>query len=51
MAHIDYQHLARRTAFVKTLREKAFNIENNKKCGAYQRGFSSIVYNIFLTKQ
>ena len=51
MAHIDYQHLARRTVFVKTLREKAFDFENNKKCDGYQRGFSSMVYNIFLTKQ
>ena len=47
MAYGDFKHLARRTAFDKALRDKAFNIAKNPKHDGYQRGFASIVYNFF----
>ena len=44
MAHGDFKDLARRTAFDKVLRDKAFNIAKNPKYDGYQRGLACIVY-------
>ena len=47
MAYQDFKVLAKRKAFDKDLRDKAFNIANNPKCNGYQRGLASMVYNFF----
>ena len=47
MAYVDFTDLARRTAFVKVLRDKAFNITENSKYDEYQRGLASMVYKFF----
>ena len=47
MAYGDFKDLARRTAFDKVLRGKAFNIAKNPKYNGYQRGLASMVYKIF----
>ena len=47
MAYGDFKDLARRTAFDKILRVKAFNIDKNPKYDGYQRGLASIFYNFF----
>ena len=39
--------IARRTAFDKILRDKAFNVAKNPKYNGYQRGLASMVYNCF----
>ena len=39
--------LKKRTAADKVLRDKAFNIAENPKYDAYQRGLASMVYKIF----
>ena len=44
-----FQHLIRRTASHKNLRDKAFDIAENPKYDGYQRGFASVVYK-FLNK-
>ena len=44
MTYGDYKDLARRTAFNKVLRGKAFNITKNPKYDGYQRGIASMVY-------
>ena len=47
MAYEDFKDLAKRTAFNKVLRDKAFNVAKDPKCDGYQRGLASMVYNIF----
>ena len=47
MAYGDFKDLAKRTAFDKVLRGKAFNIAKNPKYNGYQRGLASMVYKIF----
>ena len=47
MAYGDFKDLARRAAFDKVLRDKAFNIAKNHKYGGYQRGLPSMVYKFF----
>ena len=47
MAHEDFKELTRRTASNKVLRDKAFSIDKTPKYDAYQRGLSSMVYNLF----
>ena len=48
MAYGDFKDLARKTAYDKVLRDKAFNIAKNPKYDGYQRGLTSIVYKFFL---
>ena len=43
----DFKDLARRTAYDKVLRDKAFNIAKNPKYDGYQKGLASIVYKFF----
>ena len=50
MAYGDFKDLNRRTAADKVLRDKAFNIAKNAKCGGYQRELASVVY-YFLDKK
>ena len=45
MAYGDFKNLNRRTALVKILRDKAFNIA--KIQNGYQRGLVSMIYNFF----
>ena len=47
MAYGDFKDLARRWAFDKVLRDKAFNIAKNPKYDGYQRGLASMVYDFF----
>ena len=47
MAYGDFSDLARRTAYDKVLRDKAFNIAKNLKYDGYQRGLASLVYKFF----
>ena len=47
MAYGNFKNLARRTAFDKILRDKAFNITKNPKYDRYQRGLTSMVYKFF----
>ena len=47
MAYGDFKDLARRTAFDKVLRDKAFNFAKNPKYDGYQRGPFSMVYKFF----
>ena len=47
MAYGDFKLLARRTAFDKVLRNKAFNIAKISKYDRYQRGLASMVYTFF----
>ena len=42
-----FKDLAKRTAWDKVLRDKAFNIAINPKYDGYQRGLASMVYNFF----
>ena len=48
MAYGDFKDLARKTAYDKVLRDKAFNIAKNPKYDGYQRCLTSIVYKFFL---
>ena len=50
MAYGDFKDLARRTAFDKILRDKAFNIAKNPEYDGYQGGLASMVY-IFFDKK
>ena len=50
MAYVDFIDLARKTASNKVLRDKSFNIAKIPKCDGYQRGFASIVYKSFDTR-
>ena len=47
MAYGDFKELAKRTAAVKVLRDKAFNITRDPKYDGYQRGLASMVYKFF----
>ena len=48
MAYGDLKNVARRKAFDKILRDKAFNIVKNPKYQrGHQRGIASMVYNFF----
>ena len=47
MAYGDFKDLKRRTASDKILRDKAFNIAKNPKCGGCGRGLASVVYKLF----
>ena len=47
MAYGDFKDLARRPAYDKVLRDKAFNIAKNPKYNGYQRGLASMVYKFF----
>ena len=47
MAYGEFTDLAGRTAFVKVLRDKAFNITKNAKFDGYQRGLASMVHKLF----
>ena len=44
----DFKDLTRRTTSDKMFRDKAFNIAKNPKYDEYQRGFASMVYNVFI---
>ena len=50
MGYGDFKYLTGRTASDKILRDKAFNIAKNLKCGGYQRGLVLMVY-IFFEKK
>ena len=43
----DCRDLTRRTASDKILRDKALNVAKNPKYDGCQRGFASLIYNIF----
>ena len=43
----DFKDLARRTAYDKVLRDKAFNFAKNPKYDGYRKGLRSIVYKFF----
>ena len=47
MAYGHFKDLARRTAYDKILRDKAFNIAKNPKYDGYQRGLAFMVYKFF----
>ena len=47
MANGDFKDLARRTASVKVLRDKEFNIAKNLKSDGYQRELASMLYKVF----
>ena len=47
MAYGDFKDLARRTASDKVLRDKVFNVAENRKCDGYKRGLASMVYKFF----
>ena len=47
MANGDFKDLARRTASVKVLRDKEFNIAKNLKSDGYQRELASMLYKFF----
>ena len=47
MAYGDFKDLTGRTAADKALRNKAFNIAEDRKYDGYQRGLASVVYKFF----
>ena len=47
MAYGDFKDLARRTAFDKALRDKAFDIAKNPKYDGHERGLASMVHKFF----
>ena len=47
MAYGDFKDIKRRTASVKILRDKAFNVAKSPKYDGYQRGLASMVYKFF----
>ena len=47
MAYGDFKYLPRRTASVKVLCDKTFNIPKSPKYDGYQRGLASVVYKYF----
>ena len=51
MAYGDFKDLARRTAFDKVLRDKAFKIAKDSKYDGYQRGLASMVYKFLIKSQ
>ena len=50
MPYGDFKDLTRRTAWNKTLHDKALNIPKYQKYDQYQRGLASMVHN-FLDKK
>ena len=48
MAYGYFKDLNRKTAAVKVLRDKAFNIARNPKYDGYQRGIASMVFKFFI---
>ena len=51
MAYGDFKDLAKRAAFHKVLRDKAFSIPKNPKCDGHQRGLASMVNKFFDKKR
>ena len=51
MAYGDFKDLAKRTASVKVLRDKTFNIAKNLTYDGYQKSVASLVYNFFDKKK
>ena len=47
MAHGDFKDLTKRTAAVRILKDKAFNIAKDPKYDRYERGLASMVYKCF----
>ena len=47
MAYGDFKDLAKRTAADKVLRNKAFKIARDQKYDGYQRGLTSMVFELF----
>ena len=47
MTYGDFRDLARRIAFKKILRDKAFDIAKNPKYDGYQKGLACMVYKCF----
>ena len=47
MASGDFTYLARKTAFDKALRDKAFEIGSDPQYDGYQKGLASIVHKFF----
>ena len=50
MAYGGFKDLAKKTAFDKFIRDKAFNIAKNPKYDRYQREMASMVYKFFVKK-
>ena len=51
MAYGDFKDLVKRTASVKVLRDKTFNIAKNLTYDGYQKSVASLVYNFFDKKK
>ena len=47
MAYEDFKDFSGRTASIKVLRNKAFNVSKNLKYDGYQCRLASMVYNFF----
>ena len=47
MVYGEFKYLAKRTAFDKVLKDKAFNITKIAKYDGYQRCLASMVYKLF----
>ena len=47
MAYGDFKDLKRRTQSDKVLKQKAFEIESNRKYDGHQRGLASMIYRFF----
>ena len=47
MAYGDFKDFSKRATSDKLLCNKSFNIAKNSKCGSYQKGLASMVYNFF----
>ena len=47
MAYGDFKDLKRRTQSDKVLKQKALEIESNRKYDGYQRGLASMIYRFF----
>ena len=47
MAYGDFKDLTRGAAAGKVLRDKSFNIANNRKFDGYQKGLALMVYDFF----
>ena len=47
MVYGDFEHLAKRIAAEKFLKDKAFNIAKDSKYDVYQRVLASMVYKFF----
>ena len=47
MAYRDFKDLVKRTASIRVLRDRTFNIAKNIKYDGYQRGLASMIYTFF----